>query len=311
MFASLKSSFVAQDPEDQEGVELLLGISNIVSKEIANSKNKLFGDNDDGDDDDDWDNDAYVIFDESPISRINDIDMFGWHRIRTVSIDHENGQVYGSPPPRTGINEKATRPIKSSHRLPATVSPTGTRGLRIIRKPSLKLLASKKSKTKHIGFPKLTLTQQSGRTLSTGITKHTNKAMKQRAIKGKPITVIQRKKFSWKNYPELEAFLVCNREEYLRHSALNYTIQQKKYNNRLTERLLDLASEHLYVFNQDEFSFVTVRDRIRCFYKSYVQSSKKRGIVLGYAARKAGILSPADLQRSARKEGTIITPVEL
>lgn len=110
---------------------------------------------------------------------------------------------------------------------------------------------------------------------------------------------------------ELEAFLVCNREEYLRHSALNYTIQQKQYNNRLTERLLDLAAEHLYVFDQDEFSFVTVRDRIRCFYKSYVQSSKKRGIVLGYAAKKAGILSPADLQRSARKEGMIITPVEL
>lgn len=110
---------------------------------------------------------------------------------------------------------------------------------------------------------------------------------------------------------ELEAFLVANREEYLRHSALNYTIQQKKYNNRLTERLLDLAAEHIYIFNEEEFSFVTVRDRIRCFYKSYVQSSKKRGIVLGYAARKAGILSPADLQRSARKEGMIITPVEL
>jgi hypothetical protein len=43
---------------------------------------------------------------------------------------------------------------------------------------------------------------------------------------------------------ELEAFLVANREEYLRHSALNYTIQQKKYNNRLTERLLDLARSH-------------------------------------------------------------------
>ena len=110
---------------------------------------------------------------------------------------------------------------------------------------------------------------------------------------------------------ELEAFLVANREEYLRHSALNYTIQQKKYNNRLTERLLDLAAEHLYVFNEEEFNFVTVRDRIRCFYKSYVQSSKKRGIVLGYAARKAGILTPADLQKSARKEGTIVTPLKL
>jgi len=37
---------------------------------------------------------------------------------------------------------------------------------------------------------------------------------------------ILRRKFSWKNYPELEAFLIANREEYLRHSALNYTVQQ-------------------------------------------------------------------------------------
>jgi hypothetical protein len=105
--------------------------------------------------------------------------------------------------------------------------------------------------------------------------------------------------------------LIANREEYLRHSALNYTVQQKHYNNRLTERLLELASEHGYVFDGTEFNFVTVRDRIRCFYKSYVQSSKKRGIVLGYAARKAGILTTADLQKSARQESTIFTPMEL
>jgi len=313
IFASMKSSYIpeARDPKDQEGVELLLGISNIVSNEIANSKNKLFNDYHDGEDDGKiCDDDTSRIFDESSISRINDI--FRWHRIRTVSIDQENGQVRGDPPRRIMNNKtEPSRQTKPSHRQPAIiVSPTGTRGLRTVRKPSLKLLASK-SKTKHIRFPKLTHTQQSGRNLSTSITKYNNKAIEQRAIKGKPITVIQRKKFSWKNYPELEAFLVCNREEYLRHSALNYTIQQKQYNNRLTERLLDLAAEHLYVFDQDEFSFVTVRDRIRCFYKSYVQSSKKRGIVLGYAAKKAGILSPADLQRSARKEGMIITPVEL
>jgi hypothetical protein len=110
---------------------------------------------------------------------------------------------------------------------------------------------------------------------------------------------------------ELESFLIANREEYLRHSALNYTVQQKQYNNRLTEMLLDIAAEHGYVFDEEEFSFVTVRDRIRCYYKSYVQSSKKRGIVLGYAARKAGILTPAQLQKSARKEGMIVTPPDL
>lgn len=89
----------------------------------------------------------------------------------------------------------------------------------------------------------------------------------------------------------MEQFLVVNRDEYLRHSALNYTVQQKQYNNRLTEQLLQLATEYGYRFDEEEFNFVTVRDRIRCYYKSYVQSAKKRGILMGYAARKAGLLS--------------------
>jgi len=123
-----------------------------------------------------------------------------------------------------------------------------------------------------------------------------------------PIKTILRRKFSWKNYPELESFLIANREEYLRHSALNYTIQQKQYNNRLTERLLELASRHGYVFDEDAFTFVTVRDRIRCYYKSYVQSSKKRGVIIGYAAKKAGLLSEDELEKSAGIAGRIIIP---
>jgi hypothetical protein len=89
---------------------------------------------------------------------------------------------------------------------------------------------------------------------------------------------------------QLEHYLVANREEYLRHSALNYTLQQKQYNNRLTEDLLKMATKYGYMFDEREFSFVTVRDRIRCYYKSFVQSAKKRGILMGYAARKAGLL---------------------
>jgi hypothetical protein len=116
--------------------------------------------------------------------------------------------------------------------------------------------------------------------------------------KGVPIKKIMRKKFSWKNYPELERFLVVNREEYLRHSALNYTVQQKQYNNRLTDELLQLATKHGYLFDTNDFSYVTVRDRIRCYYKSYVQSAKKRGVLMGYAARKAGLLDEEDLELS-------------
>lgn len=124
----------------------------------------------------------------------------------------------------------------------------------------------------------------------------------------KPKTLILRKKFSWKNYPELEEFLIANREEYLRHSTLNYTMQQKKYNNCLTERMIKLAGEHGYMFDETEFSFVTVRDRIRCYYKSYVQSMKKRGVVIGYAARKAGLVTEEELEQSAHTNGKIYVP---
>lgn len=119
---------------------------------------------------------------------------------------------------------------------------------------------------------------------------------------------VLRKKFSWKNYPELENFLIANREEYLRHSALNYTMQQKQYNNRLTERLLRLADDCGYCFDEDDFSFVTVRDRIRCYFKSYVQSRKKRGVIIGYAARRAGLLTEEELEKSASVKGRIVVP---
>lgn len=84
-----------------------------------------------------------------------------------------------------------------------------------------------------------------------------------------------RHKFSWKNYPELEEFLIGKRDEYLRNSsANNYTSKQKQYNNMLTTQLLERASSSGYVF--DQFTFVQVRDRIRCYYKSYLQSCRKR-----------------------------------
>lgn len=84
-----------------------------------------------------------------------------------------------------------------------------------------------------------------------------------------------RKKFSWKSFPELETYLVDHRAEYLQFSSsLNYTKAQKIYNNKLTQGLLDLAASCGYTF--EGFSFAAVRDRIRCFYKSYVQATKKK-----------------------------------
>lgn len=124
----------------------------------------------------------------------------------------------------------------------------------------------------------------------------------------KPPTIILRKKFSWKHYPPLEDFLIANREEYLRFSTMNYTIQQKKYNNTLTEQMIALANAEGYIFDSKDFSFVTVRDRIRCYYKSYVQSLKKRGIVVGYAARKLGIISEQDMMECAKLKAKIYVP---
>ena len=90
-----------------------------------------------------------------------------------------------------------------------------------------------------------------------------------------PVKAILRKKFSWKNYPELESFLVDHRLEYLEYSSqLNYTAEQKRYNNKLTQGLLDLAKEQGYLF--EGFTFAAVRDRIRCYYKSFVQTTKKK-----------------------------------
>jgi len=84
------------------------------------------------------------------------------------------------------------------------------------------------------------------------------------------------KKFSWKAYPELEEFLIIKREEYLSYSAKNYTIEQRDYNNRLTSMLLEHAEASGYSTLFESCTFSAVRDRIRSYYKSYVQSFKRR-----------------------------------
>jgi len=84
------------------------------------------------------------------------------------------------------------------------------------------------------------------------------------------------KKFSWKAYPELEEFLIIKREEYLSYSAKNYTIEQRDYNNRLTSLLLEHAEASGYSTLFESCTFSAIRDRIRSYYKSYVQSFKRR-----------------------------------
>lgn len=74
----------------------------------------------------------------------------------------------------------------------------------------------------------------------------------------------------------MEQFLIAHRDEYLRHSNMNYTAEQKQFNNWLTDRLLEVAERHQYVFDPEDFNYVGIRDRIRCYYKSYVQTMRKR-----------------------------------
>jgi hypothetical protein len=77
---------------------------------------------------------------------------------------------------------------------------------------------------------------------------------------------------------QLEKFLIEHRSEYLKYSSMNYTAEQKKYNNWLTNQVLQLAAENNFEFDPQEFNFVGIRDRVRCYYKSYVQTMRKKGI---------------------------------
>lgn len=290
----------SEDSPERRGAALLLAVAAIATKEIKVNRSALWSDEEapstrvytrisgDGNDSDNYSSGSSSDEDQ-PMSKQ---ELFNWNRIRTVSIDHHDDV------------RRHTSPLHYKGKA-ALVSP-GNSPLARARKPTLKIRGDSPvmhsriaiAKTKHTHRPKAESSLVSG--------DKNNKRPLQALPRGNPVKTILRKKFSWKNAPELEAFLIANREEYLRHSALNYTVQQKQYNNRLTERLLDLAAEHGYVFDEDAFSFVTVRDRIRCYFKSYVQSAKKRGVIIGYAARKAGLLTPDEL--SAGGKGRIVLP---
>ena len=90
----------------------------------------------------------------------------------------------------------------------------------------------------------------------------------------------------------------------MEHSSKNYTAEQKQYNNWLTERLLEVADQHSYAFDPEDFNFVAIRDRIRCYYKSYVQTARKRGLELpGNAHLKRSKMShPSDAASESKSE---------
>jgi hypothetical protein len=85
---------------------------------------------------------------------------------------------------------------------------------------------------------------------------------------------------------------------------MNYTAEQKQYNNWLTERLLEVAARHNYVFDPEEFNFVAVRDRIRCYYKSYVQTARKRGVMSPSTKKMGSGEKSKDKQQDKKEEQT-------
>ena len=81
---------------------------------------------------------------------------------------------------------------------------------------------------------------------------------------------------------QLEKFLIDNEPEYFECSNVNSTAvtrDQIQFNKRLTERLLEVASQNNYTF-QKAMKFGAIRDRIRAYYKSKRGNKRKYGVEL-------------------------------
>ena len=80
--------------------------------------------------------------------------------------------------------------------------------------------------------------------------------------------------FVWAHYPPLEGLLKDNMEEYYNLSmAKCQSTKQQLFNNNLVDQVRDEASKHKWTFPTDRR---TLRDRIRCYFKTHLQNAKKR-----------------------------------
>jgi hypothetical protein len=195
-------------------------------------------------------------WDDSESEEPSDVDLSPSKRLRTVSVSFDESPM--SPLPASPTHSFDSSCAASSPRSPnsaqsaptAAVTPEGRPKILVdlpnSSKPTTEVIQQRPSSSKPVGTK----------------------------VKGRVKAVLQRK-FSWKNYLALENYLVEHRNEYLQYSSeLNYTAEQKLYNNKLTQGLLDLAEQEGYQF--EDFTFAAIRDRIRCYYKSYVQANKKK-----------------------------------
>lgn len=184
-----------QDPEEKEGILLLLGMSNIVKAEMA-SNTEIFHE-DESTESDRPQLDEYLSYlnkraiTGSPSSLMDDSEnRYAWNRARTVSID--------SP------KSHACSPKHIA--LPPIVSPSGPSRLRNSRKPTLKITPCK-GKKESVKFPKLPHLHRHQQQLQQqqqgeeSVQEHHRKVLKVSSEKGIPVTKIHRRKFSWKSYP--------------------------------------------------------------------------------------------------------------
>lgn len=80
--------------------------------------------------------------------------------------------------------------------------------------------------------------------------------------------------FVWAHYPPLEALLKQNMEEYYNLSmAKCQSTKQQLFNNSLVDQIRDAAAKHNWTFPTDRR---TLRDRVRCYFKTHLQNAKKR-----------------------------------
>ena len=82
--------------------------------------------------------------------------------------------------------------------------------------------------------------------------------------------------FLWRNFPELENHLREQAPEFFSHSMGSRKKSQFQYNSELTQQIRGIAYEHGYRFAGSYQDDKSLRDRIRCYYKTIIQNTRKR-----------------------------------